>query len=280
MFRANPPQKKIPARDLIYWHPLPICFALTHTTCSAFSMICQPQFEENSNASSVNAAITSPPQPAAHQQHTTFNANPGIDSAPSMSPLPTLHIQQQQHIIQTTPQHQLHLGSFANNASAAAATAVATIPPHRNVASAAASPSMMMPSSSSSSSSSSICSMVTTNVDEPMSFSNPNVSSDEMNQDEPQSSPNPTTTQHHHHHHHQQHHDEHRSSSPPMSSSPLDSAAAVANAAAAFNEAREKMKLEKKERHATKKLVKELAVCKAILEGMEVSDGPLPLLFI
>lgn len=56
------------------------------------------------------------------------------------------------------------------------------------------------------------------------------------------------------------------------------SRSAVANAAAAeaaaatlsYNEAREKQRQEKKERHATKKLIKELAVCKAILEGMEV----------
>lgn len=110
--------------------------------------------------------------------------------------------------------------------------------------------------------------MVTTNVDEPMSFSNPNVSSDEMNQDEPQpASPNPTPHHQPQLHHQPQHHLE---QSPPSSSS-VDSAVAVANAAAAFNEAREKMKMEKKERHATKKLVKELAVCKAILEGMEVS---------
>lgn len=47
-------------------------------------------------------------------------------------------------------------------------------------------------------------------------------------------------------------------------------AAAAAAAAAAALEAKEKSKLEKKERHATKKLMKELAVCKTMLEGMEV----------
>lgn len=47
-------------------------------------------------------------------------------------------------------------------------------------------------------------------------------------------------------------------------------AAATAAANAAANEAKEKQKLEKKERHAQKKLIKELAVCRAMLEGMEV----------
>lgn len=40
--------------------------------------------------------------------------------------------------------------------------------------------------------------------------------------------------------------------------------------AALLNEAKEKLKLEKKERHAAKKLIKELAACKTMLEAMEV----------
>lgn len=51
----------------------------------------------------------------------------------------------------------------------------------------------------------------------------------------------------------------------------VNSSAAAAANAAAINEAKEKLKLEKKERHATKKLIKELAVCKTMLEGMEVA---------
>lgn len=39
----------------------------------------------------------------------------------------------------------------------------------------------------------------------------------------------------------------------------------------AVQEAKEKMKQEKKEKHATKKLMKELAVCKTVLGEMEVS---------
>lgn len=41
--------------------------------------------------------------------------------------------------------------------------------------------------------------------------------------------------------------------------------------AALLNEAKEKLKLEKKERHAAKKLIKELAACKTMLEAMEVN---------
>lgn len=41
----------------------------------------------------------------------------------------------------------------------------------------------------------------------------------------------------------------------------------------AVQEAKEKMKQEKKEKHATKKLMKELAVCKTVLGEMEVSFG-------
>lgn len=37
-----------------------------------------------------------------------------------------------------------------------------------------------------------------------------------------------------------------------------------------LNESKEKLKLEKKEKHSAKKLMKELAVCKIILEEMEV----------
>lgn len=52
----------------------------------------------------------------------------------------------------------------------------------------------------------------------------------------------------------------------------VSAAAAEAAAALSYSEAREKQRQEKKERHATKKLIKELAVCKAMLEGMEVSE--------
>lgn len=38
----------------------------------------------------------------------------------------------------------------------------------------------------------------------------------------------------------------------------------------AIQEAKEKLKQEKKEKHATKKLIKELAVCKTLLGEMEV----------
>lgn len=38
-----------------------------------------------------------------------------------------------------------------------------------------------------------------------------------------------------------------------------------------LNESKEKLKLEKKEKHSAKKLMKELAVCKIILEEMEVN---------
>lgn len=239
-------------------------------------MLCQQQFEENSNASSVNAPIASSPQQQPPHQHSATPASECTTTIcvipQSRSPLPTIHQIQLQHTITPQPnQLQAHLGAFAN---------VTAAPPPLHPAVVGASPSLM-PSSSSSSSSSSICSMVTTNVDEPMSFSNPNVSSDEMHHQHHHDDDH----QHHQHHHqqpspsptHHQHHHHIIHVSPASSSAAtLDSAVAVANAAAAFNEAREKMKIEKKERHATKKLVKELAVCKAILEGMEVRPLRIP----
>lgn len=67
-------------------------------------------------------------------------------------------------------------------------------------------------------------------------------------------------------------------STPPLQSTtttaPITAAAATLeelnHTAALLNEAKEKLKLEKKERHATKKLIKELAACKTMLEAMEV----------
>lgn len=41
----------------------------------------------------------------------------------------------------------------------------------------------------------------------------------------------------------------------------------------AIQEAKEKLKQEKKEKHATKKLIKELSVCKTLLGEMEVRQG-------
>lgn len=41
----------------------------------------------------------------------------------------------------------------------------------------------------------------------------------------------------------------------------------------AIQEAKEKLKQEKKEKHATKKLIKELSVCKTLLGEMEVGEA-------
>ncbi|KAG4066992.1 hypothetical protein HA402_007740 [Bradysia odoriphaga] len=63
---------------------------------------------------------------------------------------------------------------------------------------------------------------------------------------------------------------------------PITTAAAAMeelnHTAALLNEAKEKLKLEKKERHAAKKLIKELAACKTMLEAMELHEDSWPFL--